>query len=361
MFPSTSKNGACTNRARLGLQTLESREVPAFVDLSTAGASAVVNGAIVRQVDAAPASQFNTFLRIQDCFVERGYNTDAADFQFDVVGDHTTTHALKLADVPLVTVGGVAYRQFILDVNEPTWLPRISLEELRFFVADTGDLSGYRTWSNTLAGRRAVWSLDGPCNVSVKLNANLNTGTGKGDMEILVPDSVFGGATYVYLYSRFGPLYWTNGGAEEWGVRPSPVSAPGTLSGYVYWDANNNGVREPNGSIANPVPEFGLGGVAVRLQGRNELGESVDMTVLTDANGHYEFTGLQPGVYSVTKLADPPDFMDGINTPGDPLNGQVQESNSDPTVPDMIFDIHLAAGQGLSDYNFGELDILPPI
>jgi hypothetical protein len=53
--------------------------------------------------------------------------------------------------------------------------------------------------------------------------------------------------------------------------------------------------------------------------------------------------------------------MDGKTTPGDSLNGQVQESNSDPTVPDMIFDIHLAAGQGLSEYNFGELDIVPPI
>jgi len=348
-----------SNRARLGLQALESRDVPAVVDLTTAGASAVVNGAIVRQVNAVPADQFDTFLRIQDCFVERGYNTDAANFQFDVVGDHTTTHALKLADVPLVTVGGVAYRQFILDVNEPSTLPRVLLDQLRFFVADTGDLSGYNVWSKKLAGRTAVWSLDGPWNnVLVKLNANLNSGTGKGDMEILVPDSVFGGATYVYLYSTF---LLTQGGAEEWGVRPVPVDVtPGTLSGYVYWDANNNGVREPNG---NPdlIKEFGLQGVSVRLQGTNVLGETIDVTVQTDANGHYEFAGLLPGVYSVTKLTDPTNFMDGMNTPGDPNNGKVQESNSDPTVPDMIFDIHLASGQGLSEYNFGELDILPPI
>src|SRR5262245_60097520 len=291
------------NRVRLGLQSLESRDVPAVIDLSTAGASAVVNGAIVTQVDSAPAAQFDTFLRIRDFAVERGYNTDAANFQFDVVGDHTTTHALKLSDVPLVTLDGASYRQFILDVNEPTWLPRISLDQLRFFVADTGDLSGYRIWNNTLAGRRAVWSLDGRCDVSVKLNANLNTGDGKGDMEILVPDSVFGGATYVYLYSKLGGRYWANGGAEEWGVRPVPVEVtPGTLSGYVYWDANNNGVREPNG---NPdlVREFGLEGVAVRLQGTNDLGEMIDATVRTDANGHYEFARLRPGVYSVTKLA----------------------------------------------------------
>src|SRR5205823_6510774 len=102
--------------------------------------------------------------RIQNDWVERGYNTDAAGFQFDVDGDQTTTHALKLADVPLVTVGGVAYRQFVLDANEPTSRPLLLLDELRFFVADTGNLSGYRTSTNTLAGRTAVWSLDGRSN-----------------------------------------------------------------------------------------------------------------------------------------------------------------------------------------------------
>jgi hypothetical protein len=124
----------------------------------------------------------------------------------------------------------------------------------------------------------------------------------------------------------------------------------------VYFDGDDDGVREPLGN-ADDVPEIGLQGVSVRLQGTNDLGQAVDVTVETDANGHYEFAGLRVGTYSVTKQFDPPEFFDGRNTPGVAGNGKVQESNSDPAVPDMIYDIRLGNGQSLSEYNFGELQI----
>ena len=356
-IPATSRV-ARPNRARLQVQALEAREVPAVVNLSVPGAEEVVNGAILRQLDTGPipADQFDTFLRIQDCGVERGYNSDAPNHQFDEVGDSTVTHALRLADIPTVVVNGVTYRQFLLDVNESAWSPRISLDELRFFVAETPDLSGYNSWSRKLAGQSAVFDLDSDCNVSVKLNAALNAGTGKGDAEFLIPDSVFGGATYVYLYSKFGSMYFANGGAEEWGVTavPDDPVIPGTLSGFVYFDADDDGVREPDGN-ADDVPEIGLQGVTIRLEGIDDLGQRVDILIVTDENGRYEFTDVLPGTYSVTKLFDPEEFRDGRNTPGDPNNGTVQESNSDPDVLDMIFNITLVSGQGLSEYNFGEI------
>jgi SdrD B-like protein len=345
------------NRAHLALQTLEGREVPAFVNLGYAGAEATVNGALLRQMDTAPADQFQSFLRIQHLGLERGYNTDA-NFQFNVTGDHTTTHALRLADVPLVTVNGVAYRQFLLDIDQWRFLPRLSLDALRFYVSDRPDLSGYNPWTRTLGGRSAVWDLDAGGNVTVNLNAALNRGSGVGDAEVLIPDSVFRGATYVYLFSAFGLPLLANGGAESWGVAPAAPAGPGTgtLSGFVYFDADDDGVREPLGN-ADDVHEVGLRGVSVRLQGTNDLGQAVDVTVVTDENGHYEFTGLRAGTYSVTKLFDPPEFMDGKNTPGVAGNGQVQESNSDPAVADMIYEIHLGTDAGLSEYNFGELQI----
>src|SRR5262245_22217404 len=338
---------------RLGVQTLEGREVPAFVNLGYAGAQATVNSALLRQMDAAPADQFQSFLRMQHLGLERGYNTDA-NFQFNVTGDHTTTHALRLADVPLVTVNGVAYRQFLLDVDQWRFLPRLSLDALRFYVSDRPDLFGYNPCTRTLGGQSAVWDLDAGGNVTVNLNGALNQGPGMGDAEFLIPDSVFVGATYVYLFSAFGFPLLASGGAESWGVAPVQSSDPGTLSGFVYFDADDDGVREPDGNADN-VREIGLQGVSVQLQGRNFLGEMVNITVATDENGHYEFTGLLAGTYSVTKLFDPPEFLDGKNTPGVVGNGKVQESNSEPGVADMIFDISLGSGQGLSEYNFGEV------
>ena len=63
----------------------------------------------------------------------------------------------------------------------------------------------------------------------VKLDASLNHGSGSGDMLFFVPDSVFacaGSNPYVYLYSKFGVNYATNGGFEEWAPAVGPFNPP---------------------------------------------------------------------------------------------------------------------------------------
>jgi len=330
---------------------LEGREVPAtLLDLSTAGSQVTANGAIFKQT--APVNNASTFLSIQRNGMESGYNTDARPFQLDQTGGSTVTHSLLLSNIPTVTISGTTYREFVLDVNQTAKKPLIALDELRIFLGSSGSLTGYNGKTQKLAGLTAVYNLDAGTDYSVRLNANLNGTSGPGDAFVLIPDSLFSGATYVYLYSKFGSA---NNGAESWGVRPVPPPPPtGVLSGYVYFDADNDGVREPNGNEDN-VQEIGLSGVDVRLQGTNDLNQTIDIIVTTDGNGYYEFTGLRPGNYSVTKLFDPQDFIDGKNTPGVPGNGQVQESNSDPNIPDMIYDITLLSGESLTEYNFGEL------
>src|SRR5262249_15693262 len=96
------------NRVRLVVQSLESREVPAALDLSFSGAERPANGAILRQVDSALTSgtQFQTFLKLQHTGVEQGYNSDARPVQFDEVRRTAVNHSLKLADIPTVTVSG---------------------------------------------------------------------------------------------------------------------------------------------------------------------------------------------------------------------------------------------------------------
>jgi hypothetical protein len=71
----------------------------------------------------------------------------------------------------------------------------------------------------------------------VRLDYSLNSGSGQGDMFLLVPVSAFGatGANeFVYLYSRFGEnnANTNNAGFEEWAVVvPLPSSAWAGLAG----------------------------------------------------------------------------------------------------------------------------------
>ena len=50
--------------------------------------------------------------------VERGYNTNFRPVQFNASSDPLATRA-PLANVPIVTVGGVQYREFVLNVDQP--------------------------------------------------------------------------------------------------------------------------------------------------------------------------------------------------------------------------------------------------
>src|SRR5262249_11256914 len=151
------------HRARLGLQTLEARDVPAAVlDLGFAGAEQTANGAILRQSDAfADSSQFQTFVRVLRNGVEQGYNTDARPVQFHEWTTGGATHSLQLGSIPTVTVGGVDYREFLLSVNQTVKKPLVSLDELRIYIGDTGDLSGYNAKTRKLAGLAPVYDMDG--------------------------------------------------------------------------------------------------------------------------------------------------------------------------------------------------------
>ncbi len=61
------------------------------------------------------------------------------------------------------------------------------------------------------------------------------------------------------------------------------------IQGYVYFDANNNGVMDPG--------EPGLAGWTVSIS----LG-TARSTAITDANGFYSFTNLDPGRYFVSEV-----------------------------------------------------------
>src|SRR5262249_3049312 len=151
--------------------------------------------------------------------------------------------------VPVVQVNGVAYREFLLTINQDSSSPNLSLDSVQVFLGGSGNLSGYNANTKTLAGQSAVFDLDSGGNVSVKLNDALNRSSSP-DARVLIPDSAFAGAnpnSFVYLYSQFGAVNGAsaNGGFEGWTVHnvppAPPVSPPppgtASLSGAVYFDA----------------------------------------------------------------------------------------------------------------------------
>jgi len=130
--------------------------------------------------------------------------------------------------------------------------------------------------------------------------------------------------------------------AQETGERLATATITGgataSLTGYVYLDVNNNGMKD--------LLERGLPNVPVTVGG------PVARSVTTGADGAYRFPDLPPGTYhvsSVQALA----FLDGRETPGTPSLGAVGD--------DEFYDLQLAAGMEATDYNFGELGLRPEL
>jgi hypothetical protein len=87
-------------------------------------------------------------------------------------------------------------------------------------------------------------------------------------------------------------------------IKP-PDSPPVSISGFVF------------NASSGDAP---LGGMQLTLTGTNDLGQAVDMTAFTGANGYYSFTGLLPGDYTITQTALPFNFTEQSATAGS-VNG----------------------------------------
>ncbi|MBV5308993.1 SdrD B-like domain-containing protein, partial [Chromatium okenii] len=109
---------------------------------------------------------------------------------------------------------------------------------------------------------------------------------------------------------------------------------PAQLSGYVYEDAHDDGVKG--------VGETAIGGVTVTLLDAD--GNTV-ATATTDDVGYYEFTGLAAGTYTVVE-SQPDDYLDGKDTAS---NGAVITPDTDK------ISVTLIAGDDSKNNNFGEL------
>ncbi|MEN6452324.1 MAG: SdrD B-like domain-containing protein [Thermoguttaceae bacterium] len=112
---------------------------------------------------------------------------------------------------------------------------------------------------------------------------------------------------------------------------------PVSVSGFVYVDANNNGVFDDG--------ETPIGGVTLTLL--DSSGTSTGLTTITDAAGFYLFDDLTPGTYGVAET-QPTGYKDGLDAAGT-AGGTAHNPG------DLIDGIALASGQRGKEYDFGEL------
>lgn len=163
--------------------------------------------------------------------IQEGYNTSARPLLYDENNSPNFTRNLLLNEVPIFNIGGINYREFVLDINQRgTRRGRmLSLDQIEIYMSDQPNLIGTPSSLGTL-----VYQLDDCSDNWIKLNARLNHGSGSGDMFAYIPDDLFNGGDYVYFYSKFGENCRINGGFEEWAVRdgePMPViPAPGAIA-----------------------------------------------------------------------------------------------------------------------------------
>lgn len=115
-----------------------------------------------------------------------------------------------------------------------------------------------------------------------------------------------------------------------------------SISGFVYHDVNDNGLREGG--------EIGLAGTLIALTGTDRNGAPVYLTTTTGGDGSYRFDNLLPGLYRVQQVTQPAGYTDGKDTAGS-VGGVAGN--------EVIDSITLVSESNGVEYNFGEL--LPPV
>nr|WP_272494159.1 SdrD B-like domain-containing protein [Stenotrophomonas mori] len=130
----------------------------------------------------------------------------------------------------------------------------------------------------------------------------------------------------------------------------------GTLSGNVWLDVNNDGVRN-----AGEPP---IAGVTVILSGIDANNATVNLTTVTDIDGSYRFDNLVSGTYTVTQEATQPVVtVDGASVTtlnGVTLAGTIDGASSGTatavaTTPSAVSGIVLGAGKHSRGNDFGEI------
>ncbi|HND55006.1 MAG TPA: Ig-like domain-containing protein, partial [Pirellulaceae bacterium] len=170
-----------------------------------------------------------------------------------------------------------------------------------------------------------------------------------GGNPVFTPNANFEGTgSFQYTVSDNGT---TNGAAD-----PKTATAtvnlnvvnyiPSTVSGFVYVDLDNDGVKDGT--------EPALAGIDVTLSGTDFQGGTISgRTAITDRSGYYEFTNLSPGNYLVTQ-SQAANMVDGRESASGPLT---VNANDQFRFNQSLTDNINAATHSYANNNFGERSV----
>ncbi len=115
------------------------------------------------------------------------------------------------------------------------------------------------------------------------------------------------------------------------------VAPTNSISGFVYVDANDNGIFDSG--------ELPISGAAVTITG------PVNLSMNTRTDGSYSFASLPNGVYTLTQN-QVAGYSDGRDTQGTPVLGTLEN--------DRFVGLNLTGNIAAIHYNFGEREIVVP-
>ncbi|MFP5392948.1 MAG: SdrD B-like domain-containing protein, partial [Gammaproteobacteria bacterium] len=119
--------------------------------------------------------------------------------------------------------------------------------------------------------------------------------------------------------------------------------APGALSGHVYKDVDANAVQGGDEALA---------GITVSLTGTDDLGQAVNLTTTSAADGSYGFTKLRPSPAGYTLTETQPTSLADFAGASGTLVGKVGGVATGTAAANAASGIVLAPGQSGTGYDF---------
>lgn len=253
-------------------------------------------------------------------------NTATEDISGAPVTDLTVTKSVDDADTQVG--GALTYTVTVTNSGPSTAVDATAVDTL---PAGVTFVSGSGPNGAALSATNGVVTVDGGdlapgASFSFTIDATVDTGT---------TGTVTNSVTVSTTTSE------TNTGNNTASASSTVDPVLSTIGGAVYVDANNNGIRE--------ATEVGIEGVSIQLTGTDSLGNAINRTVTTDANGEYVFDQLAAGTYRVDEI-QPDDFRNGQDTAGTGATATV--------IDDAFVDLDLGASTDAVNFNFGELSAI---
>ncbi len=249
-----------------------------------------------------------TFLRIESLpgsATTEGYNTDASLVKSENTEKQQLSHSLKLSDVPIVSIGGKDYREFILNINElgktkeNLELAKIVLEKLQIFLGNAPNLANYPTFNGKAS---KTFEID---QHSVLLQ-DINSDRGSHDYFVYISNNFFtdsnkGAKKYVYLFSKFSDA---EGRGVEWAVRKLDQAS---LLPTIPAGAGGSG----GGILGGLIPFVGLsrlfsGAKVPNVRNYQNLSSPRTGEVTVPKSAKPPMSSLRTGEVTVPKSAKPP-------------------------------------------------------